>query len=196
MKLTSGSTVTFFRQLRRRPRNTGAILPSGPVLAKTMAQAINPALDGPILELGPGTGVFTKALLERGIAPERLVLIEFNPDFVTFLKKRFPQVTVINASAFDLTRLWKEHNFPAIAGIVSGLPLLNFPKALGGQLIADSLDLLQPGGSYVQFTYAQRPSVPAPAGAKVSLLKRVWLNVPPASVWVYQKKAERQSVAA
>ncbi len=196
MKLSSGSTVTFFRNLRRRPRNTGAILPSGPILAKTMAKAIDPTIDGPILELGPGTGVFTKALIERGIAPERLILIEFNADFVRFLKKRFPNVTVIHASAFDLPKLWKERNLPAIAGIVSGLPLLNFPKELGRQLIADSLELLQPNGQYVQFTYSQRPSVPAPSGAVVNLLKRVWLNMPPASVWIYQKKAERQSVAA
>lgn len=196
MKLSSGSTITFFRNLRRRPRNTGAILPSGPVLAKTMAAAINPAIDGPILELGPGTGVFTKALLERGIAPERLILIEFNADFVRFLKARFPGVTIIHASAFDLPKLWKERNLPPIAGIVSGLPLLNFPKELGQQLIADSLNLLQPGGQYVQFTYAQRPSVPAPAGVQVNLLKRVWLNVPPASVWIYQKKADSQSAAA
>lgn len=196
MKLTSGSTVTFFRNLRRRPRNTGAILPSGPVLAKTMAAAIDPALEGPILELGPGTGVFTKALLERGIAPERLILIEFNADFVRFLRKRYPGVTVVHGSAFDLPKLWKERNLGPIAGVVSGLPLLNFPKELGGQLIADSLELLQPGGKYVQFTYAQRPSVPAPAGAVVALLKRVWLNMPPASVWIYQKKAASESVAA
>ena len=196
MKLTSGSTVTFFRNLRRRPRNTGAILPSGPILAKTMAQAIDPGLNGPILELGPGTGVFTKALLERGIAPERLILIEFNADFVRFLKKRFPQVTIIHGSAFDLPQLWQERNLPPIAGIVSGLPLLNFPTEMGQKLITDSLALLQPGGKYIQFTYAQRPSVPAPQGAEVNLLKRVWLNMPPASVWVYQKKAERQSAAA
>lgn len=196
MNLTSGGTVTFFRNLRRRPRNTGAIFPSGPVLARTMAEAVNPALDGPILELGPGTGVFTKALLERGIAPERLILIEFNADFVRYLKKRFPGVTIIHASAFDLPKLWKERNLPAIAGIVSGLPLLNFPKEMGTQLIEDSLNLLQPGGHYVQFTYSQRPSVPAPLGAAVSLVKRVWLNIPPASVWVYQKKAGQQSAAA
>lgn len=196
MKLSSGSTVTFFRNLRRRPRNTGAIFPSGPILAKTMASAIDPRGDGPVLELGPGTGVFTKALLERGIAPERLILIEFNGDFVRFLRQRFPGVTVIHASAFDLAKLWKERNLPPIAGIVSGLPLLNFPRDLCQQLIADSLDLLQPGGQYVQFTYAQRPSVPAPRGAEVNLLKRVWLNVPPASVWIYQKRSNRQSDAA
>lgn len=161
-----------------------------------MAAAIDPALEGPILELGPGTGVFTKALLERGIAPERLILIEFNADFVRFLRKRYPGVTVVHGSAFDLPKLWKERKLGPIAGVVSGLPLLNFPKELGGQLIADSLELLQPGGKYVQFTYAQRPSVPAPAGAVVALLKRVWLNMPPASVWIYQKKAASESVAA
>lgn len=196
MKLTSGSTVTFLRNLRRLPRNTGAILPSGPILATAMVKTIDPAIEGPILELGPGTGVFTKALLDRGIAPERLILIEFNADFVHFLRKRFPQLTVIHGSAFDLPQIWQERNLPPIASIVSGLPLLNFPKALGRQLILDSLNLLQTGGRYVQFTYAQRPSIPAPEGATVKLLKRVWLNVPPASVWVYQKKVERQQAAA
>ena len=186
----------FLRNLRRRPRNTGAILPSGPLLARTMAQAIDLTIEGPILELGPGTGVFTKALLARGIAPERLVLIEYNGDFVRYLRKRFPGVTVIHGSAFDLPKLWAERNLPPIAGIVSGLPLLNFPEELGQQLIVDSLNLLQPGGEYVQFTYAQRPSVLPPDGAEVSLLKRVWLNVPPASVWIYRKTGQARSSAA
>lgn len=186
---TASSTLTFFRNLRRAPRNTGAFFPSGPFLAKTMASLINPELDGKILELGPGTGVFTKALLERGIAPERLVLIEYNPDFVRYLRKNYPGVTVLHGSAFDLPKIWAEKGFGPIAGIVSGLPLLNFPVEMGSQLISEAVGLLQPGASYVQFTYSQRPSIPAPNGITVALGKRVWLNAPPASVWVYRKKA-------
>ena len=195
MKNTN-STLTFFRNLRRRPRNTGAFLPSGPALAKVMALSIDPGIDGPVLELGPGTGAFTQALIENGVSPDRLVLIEYNADFVRFLRKRFPGVTVIHGSAFDVAKIWAERNLPPIAGIVSGLPLLNFPKELGTGLIRDALALLAPGASYVQFTYSQRPSVPAPEGARVSLAKRVWLNVPPASVWVYQHEAAHSYEAA
>lgn len=195
MKNTN-STLTFFRNLRRRPRNTGAFLPSGPALAKVMALSIDPGIDGPVLELGPGTGVFTQALLENGVTPDRLVLIEYNADFVRFLRKRFPGVTVIHGSAFDVAQIWAERNLPPIAGIVSGLPLLNFPKEMGTGLIRDALALLAPGASYVQFTYSQRPSVPAPEGARVTLAKRVWLNVPPASVWVYQAETVASYEAA
>ncbi len=182
----TAEALTFIRTLRSRPKHTGALLPSGQPLARMMARQVDPTRDGPVVELGPGTGVFTKALIERGIAPERLVLIEFNPSFVRHLRRRFPGVTVLHASAFDLAKIWAEQGLAAPASVISGLPLLNFSEAMGIQLIADALSLLPPGGSFVQFTYSQRPSVPAPQKASVTLAGRVWLNVPPASVWIYK----------
>lgn len=186
--------LTFLRNLRMRPRHTGALLPSGKALSRLMAKQVDISRDGPVLELGPGTGVFTKALIERGVAPERLILIEFNPAFVRHLRKRFPGVTVLHASAFDLAQIWRERGLPTPAAIVSGLPLLNFPVELGTGLVSQCLELLPVGGSFAQFTYSQRPSVPAPAGAQVKLAGRVWRNIPPASVWRYERLTDSAGV--
>lgn len=193
---TVSDTVTFFRNLRRRPRNTGAILPSGPILGKAIAGQIDTSLEGPILEMGPGTGVFTKALLERGIAPERLILVEFNADFVRHLRKRFPGVTVIHGSAFDLSEILAERGISKVAGIVSGLPLLNFPEELGLSFIRQCMDALTEGGVLAQFTYHQRAPIAAPEGVHVSLAKRVWLNMPPATVWIYEPAHELAELVA
>jgi len=191
----AADTVSFFRSLRLRPRNTGAIFPSGPVLSRLIAAQIDPTLDGPIIELGPGTGVFTKALLARGIAPERLILIEFNPLFVRNLKRRFPGVTVIHGSAFDLEKLLSARGITKVAGIVSGLPLLNFPYELRENLIRQCINLLPHSGVMAQFTYSQRPSVQPPAGINLQLAGRVWLNMPPATVWVYKSAISARNAA-
>jgi phosphatidylethanolamine/phosphatidyl-N-methylethanolamine N-methyltransferase len=187
--LHPGSTLTFLRNIRRRPKATGAIFPSGRVLAKAMAGQVDAGLDGMVLELGPGTGVFTRALLDHGIAPERLVLVEYNADFVRYLRRRFPGVTVIHGSAFEVGKIWKERNLSACAAVVSGLPLLNFKPEERQSLLAQCLDLLQETAPFVQFTYSQMPSVKPTGDASVALAKRIWLNVPPATVWVYRRHA-------
>lgn len=196
MRAPGSDTLTFLKNLRRRPRNTGAILPSGPILGKTIAAQIDPSLEGPILELGPGTGVFTKSLLDRGIDPSRLLLVEFNPDFVRHLRKRFPGVMVVHGSAFELAKILAERNITSVAGIVSGLPLLNFPEELRVSFIHQCMDALSDGGVLAQFTYAQRAPIAAPPGVHVSLAKRVWLNMPPATVWVYSSTRVHETEAA
>ena len=85
----------FLRGLIARPKNIGAIAPSGPVLAHAMAREIDPRSTGPILELGPGTGVVTAAMIEAGIAPERITAIEYDPDFARLVSSRLPRVSVI-----------------------------------------------------------------------------------------------------
>ena len=94
--------LRFLKGLAARPRMTGAIAPSGPALAKAMASHVDPDEDLPVIELGPGTGVVTKALIERGVAPERIIAIEYSPDFCRLLAERFPGITVIRGDAYDL----------------------------------------------------------------------------------------------
>lgn len=196
LDLHPGSTMTFLRNIRRRPRATGAIFPSGMVLARAMAAHIDPAQPGPVLELGPGTGVFTKALLDRGLAPERLFLIEYNPDFVRYLRRRFKGVTVIHGSAFELESIWQARGLPKAAGIVSGIPLLNFKMEERQSLMRQCMELLAPGARMSQFTYSQLPSVRVVEGATVALSRRVWLNVPPATVWLYTPNEALAGAAA
>src|SRR5262245_30542317 len=96
--------VRFIRSWFERPLSTGAVTPSGRVLARTMARYVDPDISGPIVELGPGTGPVTEALIAEGIAVERLVLVEFNPGFCQLLRTRFPAATVLLGYAYGLRR--------------------------------------------------------------------------------------------
>jgi len=182
---TAAQHLDFLRGLIARPKNVGAIAPSSPALARAIAREINPALTGPVLELGPGTGVVTEALIESGIAPERITAIEYDPDFAALVQKRFPKVRVVRGDAFDLTKTLGSGE--PFEGIVSGLPLLNHPVERRQALIKGALARLGPGATYVQFSYGTRPPIEPPAGATVKRAAVIWLNLPPARVWVYRR---------
>ena len=92
----------FLRSWLERPLLTGAVTPSGRMLARTMASYVDPRVPGPVIELGPGTGPVTDALVRRGIAQDRLVLVEYNPEFCKLLKRRFPKATIIQGDAYDI----------------------------------------------------------------------------------------------
>jgi phosphatidylethanolamine/phosphatidyl-N-methylethanolamine N-methyltransferase len=179
--------LRFLRALLARPKNVGAVAPSSRGLARAIARQLDPALPGPVLELGPGTGVITQGLLDRGFAPGRLTTIEYDPDFAAGIARRFAGVHVIQGDAFDLTHALGSRGHEPFAGIVSGLPLLNFPMAARHALIDGALARLAPGAPLVQFSYGMNAPVAAPAGYAVTCAAFVWANLPPARVWVYRK---------
>lgn len=178
----------FLRGLIARPKGVGAIMPSSPALARAIAAEIDPALPGPILELGPGTGAVTEALIERGIAPSRITAIEYDPDFATCVSARCPGVKVIRGDAFHLGETLGDINGAPYAGVISGLPLLNWPMAARRALIEDAFHRLSPGAPLVQFSYGLTPPVPASDGFAVRRAAVVWANIPPARVWVYRAR--------
>lgn len=182
---TAAEHLHFLKGLLARPKNVGAIAPSSPKLARAIAREIDPNVEGPVLELGPGTGVVTEALIERGIAPERITAIEYDPEFAKLVQQRFPKVTVVRGDAFDLDRTLGSGE--PYAAIVSGLPLLNHPVERRHALIEGALARLKPGAPYVQFSYGTKPPIPAPAGATVKRAALVLMNLPPARVWVYRR---------
>lgn len=187
--MTASSIVDnlrFLRALISRPKNIGAIAPSSPALARAIANQIDPQISGPVLELGPGTGVVTQALLERGIAPERLVLIEYDEELARYNAQRYPGAQVIQGDAFALEMTLGTHRRGPFAAVVSGLPLLNFPVAMRRQLIGGVLARLAPGAPLVQFSYGTNAPVKAPPGCSLSRAALVWANIPPARVWVYR----------
>ena len=180
--------VRFIRSWLERPLSTGAVTPSGRVLARTMARYVNPNLSGPVIELGPGTGPVTEALVAEGIEPERLVLVEFNPTFCQLLRARFPAATVVQGDAYGLRRLLAGMLQQPAAAIVSGLPLVTKPIRQRLRLLRDALELLRPGAPFVQFTYAVVPPIPKRlAGVRAEASERIWKNMPPARVWVYRR---------
>jgi phosphatidylethanolamine/phosphatidyl-N-methylethanolamine N-methyltransferase len=172
----------FFRALMARPRNIGAVAPSGPQLARAMAAQIK--LEGPVLELGPGTGAITEAIIAR-VGTDRLTAIEYDPDFAAGLKARFPAMRVIQGDAFDLDKTLG-HREP-YAAIVSGLPLLNFPMADRHRLLDGVAARLMPGAPFIQFSYGLHAPVTPPNGHIVAQAAFAWANVPPARVWVYRQ---------
>jgi phosphatidylethanolamine/phosphatidyl-N-methylethanolamine N-methyltransferase len=178
----------FLRSWIERPLVTGAVTPSGKLLAKTMAAFVDPRLPGPIVELGPGTGPVTDALVARGIEQERLVLVEFNPDFCRLLKARFPRATIIQGDAYDMrTTVSELVETPAVATI-SSLPLFTKPVEQRLALLRAAHDLSHPGAPFVQFTYAVVPPIPKhPSEYTATPSQRIWLNLPPARVWVYRR---------
>ena len=189
MRLPLGDQLRFLGRLAANPHQVGAIAPSSDRLARAMAAEADPARRGRVLELGPGTGVVTKALIGCGFAPERIVAVEYDRHFAPALRDRCPGVMVIHGDAFCLANSLS--NDERFAAIVSSLPLLNFSLTNRQSLIADALTRLEPGAPFIQFSYGLNPPVAAPSGACVRLATRVWLNLPPARVWVYRATESR-----
>jgi phosphatidylethanolamine/phosphatidyl-N-methylethanolamine N-methyltransferase len=180
--------VRFLRSWIEKPLHMGAVMPSGRVLARTMAQYVDVDSAGPVVELGPGTGAITNALIERGIDQKRLVLVEYNPGFCALLRDRYPQAKVVQGDAYTLRdSLWDVLSVPA-AAVVSGLPLVTKPMLTRLKLIRDAFLALAPGAPFVQFTYSVAPPIPKSLpGVSTEASERIWMNLPPARVWVYRK---------
>jgi phosphatidylethanolamine/phosphatidyl-N-methylethanolamine N-methyltransferase len=181
--------VRFLRSWIEKPLHMGAVMPSGRVLARTMAQYVDVNSTGPVVELGPGTGAITSALIDHGIDQKRLVLVEYNPGFCALLRDRYPQAKVVQGDAYALRdSLWDVLSTPASA-VVSGLPLVTKPMLTRLKLIRDAFLALAPGAPFVQFTYSVAPPIPKSLpGVSTEASERIWMNLPPARVWVYRKR--------
>ena len=186
-KLPLDDEMQFIRSWIEKPLSTGAVMPSSKALARTMARYVDPQSSGPVIELGPGTGPVTEALVQHGVDPKRLLLVEFNPDFCRLLRKRYPAATVVQGDAYRLRRLLGALVREPAAAVVSGLPLVTKPLRTRLRLISDAMGLLAPGAPFIQFTYAMVPPIPkALSGIKAEASELIWMNLPPARVWVYR----------
>jgi len=179
--------MQFIRSWIEKPISTGAVMPSSRVLARAMARYVDPQSSGPVIELGPGTGPVTEALVRRGVDPARLILVEFNPDFCRLLRTRYPAATVVQGDAYRLRRLLENYIEAPAAAVVSGLPLVTKPLRTRLRLISDAMTLLTQGAPFVQFTYAMLPPIPKElSGVRAESSELIWMNLPPARVWVYR----------
>jgi len=184
--------IVFLRAWLRAPLFTAAMLPSGPLLSRALAAAVDPKIPGAVVELGPGTGPVTAALVERGIAPDRLILIEFNPDFCRLLQERYPTARVIEGDAFAAPAIVERLKLGPLAAVVSCLPLYGKAPELRQRLLLDLLKLGVPGIPFVQATNFPRSPIPIDASAMSALVsKRIWRNLFPALVWTYRLTPSR-----
>ena len=180
--------VRFIRSWIERPLSIGAVTPSSKMLARAMARFVDSHSDGPVVELGPGTGPVTAALVESGVHPSRLVLVEFDPAFCRILRARYPGATLVQGDAYSMRRLLETLLMEPAAAVVSGLPLVTKPMRQRLRLIRDAFDLMLPGAPFVQFTYSVASPLPRKlSGFSVEASERIWMNIPPARVWVYRK---------
>ena len=145
--------IRFFKGWMSNTRAVGSIIPTSSITARRMASVINPVSGLPVLELGPGTGVITKAILGTGLAPEKLTSVEFSTDFYNHLVARFDGVNFINGDAFDLDRTLGELRDATFDSVISAVPLLNFPMHKRVSLIEDLLSRIPAGRPVVQISY-------------------------------------------
>jgi phosphatidylethanolamine/phosphatidyl-N-methylethanolamine N-methyltransferase len=179
----------FFRQWLQEPLSTGSVLPSGTQLSRALAREMAKPADGPVVELGPGTGAVTRALLDHGIAPHRLVLVERNREFVVLLRRQFPQLRVLEGDATCLDQLLAQAGIGPVGGVVSSLPLRSLSFDVQRRALRAAVKVLVPGRRLVQYTYGFAPPIHPVLTARLQLaghpVARVLLNVPPAVVWSY-----------
>lgn len=180
--------LKFFKGWIDRPKAVGSIVPTSSITARKMTSVINPNSGLPVLEVGPGTGVITRAILARGVKPQNLYAVEYSDDFVRHLRRSYPGVNVIEGDAFNLAAALGDNKDLTFDSVISGVPLLNFPVAQRIQYLESLLDRIPAGRPVVQLTYG--PMSPIPAGRGDYTVKHfdfIIRNIPPTQLWVYRR---------
>lgn len=181
----SKAHLAFFMQYLRNPKEIGAIAPSSAALGAAITREINPA-NAPVIELGPGTGTVTRSILDRGIAPADLTLIESNPKFIPQLERDFPgtRVLCMNATRLSSIELFSDRKAGAV---VSGIPFLMLDRDEATEILAGVLKWMRPEASIYQFTYGLRAPIPSEVlerlGLRIRRIGGTYRNLPPASVY-------------
>jgi phosphatidylethanolamine/phosphatidyl-N-methylethanolamine N-methyltransferase len=185
------SAAFFFLQWLRAPGQMGAVVPSSRRLAEAMARQIPAEArhdSAPVVELGGGTGSITRGILESGIPPHRLIVLERDRRLADLLASRFRGIVVLCGDAQDLRGLLAERGIARVAAVVSGLPLLLFPEAARRQVVDACFAVMTPGRPLIQFTYGfNAPLPPHEHELHARRVARVFRNVPPAFVWTFRK---------
>lgn len=187
---------TFFRQWLKNPIGMAAISPSSPQLARQMMAELSDETSR-VIELGGGTGVFTQALLEFGIKPVDLLVLELNEELHQHLQKRFPEAHVVCGDAREIFNLAEPLGFAEnkADAIVSGLGFLSMPRQSQLDIISAAFNCLKPDGRFVQFTYGPANPIAREVLDTLGLSSRrasfTWWNVPPATVYVYNRRVSR-----
>lgn len=187
---------TFFRQWLKNPLGIAALSPSSRYLADRMIAQV-PLGARRVIELGGGTGVFTDALLRRGVAPADLLVIELNEELHRLLQRRFPDVAIVRGDARELDTLLKQAGYAdggAVDAIISGLGLLSMSRATQRAILRSAFSVLGPEGRFVQFTYGPASPVSREVLSELGLVAHragmAWRNVPPAGVYVFTRAVQ------
>lgn len=186
----------FLAAFVRRPFDTGAITPSSTHLARVIVDEMGIEDADTVVELGPGTGVFTRVIQDHLKPGARFLSFEINPDLAKNLSARFPGVQVVNDSVENIAHHLKVAGRHEVDTTISGLPWAAFSPERQRILLDAAVDALRPGGRFATFGYSHAAWLPT--GRKfrellksrfqqVETSKVVWRNMPPAFVYRCRK---------
>lgn len=190
----------FLRSWLSHPLRIGAVAPSGQALAQLITQAAQ-GHRGPVIELGPGTGSFTRALLARGVPESRLALVETEAAFLPALRRRFPAARLLAMDAAQLGDIGCLFGTERAGLVVSGLPLMAMPLQRALSILSGVFARqLLPEGRFYQFTYGSKLAVPEAwlerLGLEAHFQGTVLGNLPPASVYCIQRRGSELPLPA
>jgi phosphatidylethanolamine/phosphatidyl-N-methylethanolamine N-methyltransferase len=174
--------LEFLKGLLSNPRAVSSPTPSSAALAAAIAQEVDPAIPGTLIELGAGTGAITQALLNRGFAQSRILAVECEPVLARSVARRFPDIRVVCADAFTFRQFVPRD--VRVCAVVSGLPMLNFAEDKRRALLSDAMACQSSGGRFIQLSYSWRPPIDASEIQVQGAM--IWKNFPPAHIWVYR----------
>ncbi|HEY6631886.1 MAG TPA: class I SAM-dependent methyltransferase [Rhizobiaceae bacterium] len=180
--------LKFFKGWIDKPRAVGSLIPTSSVTAARMASVIDMQSGLPVLEVGPGTGVITKAILGRGVRPSDLYAVEYSHNFVTHLRRNYSGVNVIEGDGFDLDVALGDNCGMVFDSVVSGVPLLNFPVKRRVAYLENLLKRIPHGRPVVQLTYGPKSPIPPGLGDyTVQRFQFILRNIPPTQLWLYRR---------
>ncbi len=184
----------LFKLWLKDPLNIGAVVPSSRDLAEAMARLVPAGRGFPVIELGAGTGVVTDALLEVGVAPADLVVVERDDTLYRLLLERYPNLRIVRGDAAALVDAMKPVGIERASAVVSSLPILSMRKPVQQAIVEQSFALLEPGAPFIQFTYGLFSPLPRREfGLSGQVKDRILNNLPPASVWLYRRDREQMN---
>jgi phosphatidylethanolamine/phosphatidyl-N-methylethanolamine N-methyltransferase len=180
------NTSLFLRRWLANPLQMGSIIPSAPALCRAIAHQVRRAEDEVVVELGAGTGVISRALLDSGVPPERLVVVEIVPDMAEHLRRALPHVNVIQGDAFNLAEALPPALHGKVGTAICGIPLVLLPIEQQARFVA-AVESVAPGKGFLLYTYCITSPLPY-RRLGLTAKREAWtpLNLPPASVWRYQ----------
>ena len=175
----------FLKRWLANPLQMGSVVPSSPALCRRVAAQIRREPDEAVLELGAGTGVISRALIEGGVPASRLFTMEIVPSMASHLRQLLPGATVLTGDARQLPSLLPEIWHGKIGTVVCGIPLVLLPVAEQRRFI-DAIEAVAPGRGFLHYSYCATSPLPWRKHGLVAK-REAWtpLNFPPASVWRY-----------
>lgn len=189
MEQEGKNKAKFLKTFIKERKQVGALAPSSRFLVKKMCDKIDFTTAKNIVELGPGTGVFTEELLARANKDCKIFVIELNEAFCTFLANKFSddRIILVRESADNIDSILKDHGVEEADAILSSLPLAVIPDQIRKRIIIKSYEVLKKGGVYVQYQYSLNAKKLLELKFGKLQLSFVAANIPPAFVYLGTK---------